>query len=208
MRVIRSSDGRPMPWKNGGGVTTEIVVSPEGASLEGFDWRVSTAHVGRDGPFSTFAGVDRTLSVLGGNGIRLLFGDGEAVALTSSSDPFTFAADRPVDAVLLDAPIDDLNVMTRRGVWFHTVERLSGPGERRSAVQDGLLVLIAHGGACSVTSEAGTARLAAGDSAVLDGPTSAAVTVERAAIVHVVRLEPSRSPRSAGGRIALPPSQE
>ncbi len=39
-----------MPWKNGGGVTTEICVSPPSGA---FDWRVSIATVNADGPFST-----------------------------------------------------------------------------------------------------------------------------------------------------------
>jgi environmental stress-induced protein Ves len=59
-----------MPWKNGGGQTTEIAVSA-GASLADFDWRVSIAEINADGPFSAFAGVDRTLVLLSGAGVRL-----------------------------------------------------------------------------------------------------------------------------------------
>ncbi|WP_431460998.1 HutD family protein, partial [Klebsiella pneumoniae] len=33
MRILRAADYRSMPWKNGGGVTTEIAVSPAGAGL-------------------------------------------------------------------------------------------------------------------------------------------------------------------------------
>jgi len=62
MRIIRAADCLVMPWKNGGGTTTEIAVAPEGASLNDFDWRISMAHVGADGPFSSFPGIDRTLS--------------------------------------------------------------------------------------------------------------------------------------------------
>ncbi|RWP07744.1 HutD family protein, partial [Mesorhizobium sp.] len=28
MRILRAAEYRSMPWKNGGGVTTEIAVSP------------------------------------------------------------------------------------------------------------------------------------------------------------------------------------
>ncbi|TIV74879.1 MAG: HutD family protein, partial [Mesorhizobium sp.] len=31
MRILRAADYRVMPWKNGGGTTTEIAVSPDGA---------------------------------------------------------------------------------------------------------------------------------------------------------------------------------
>ena len=164
MRIIRAAECRTMPWKNGGGTTTEIAVFPEGASLTGFDWRISMAHVGADGPFSSFPGIDRTLSVLSGHGIRLAFGDGEAVALDRTSAPFFFAADRAVDGLLVDGPIDDLNVMGRRGAWTHRVERLTSGGS--VSVDDGLLVLIARKGDWQVK---GTA-LPAGDSALLEAP--------------------------------------
>eukprot|EP01042_Synura_sphagnicola_P007286 gene7286-9332_t len=45
MRIIRATDCLVMPWKNGGGTTTEMAVAPEGASLNDFDWRISMAHV-------------------------------------------------------------------------------------------------------------------------------------------------------------------
>jgi len=36
-RIIRAGDGRVMPWKNGHGSTTELVVESSGASLDAFD---------------------------------------------------------------------------------------------------------------------------------------------------------------------------
>ncbi|MCP4564867.1 MAG: HutD family protein [Bosea sp.] len=164
MRIIRAADCLVMPWKNGGGTTTEIAVAPEGASLNDFDWRISMAHVGQDGPFSSFPGIDRTLSVLTGAGITLAFGDGERIRLDRSSAPYPFAADRAVDGVLVDGPIDDLNVMSRRGRWRHRVERLSGAGSLTAS--ENLLVLVARRGEWQVN---GTA-LPAGDSAILDAP--------------------------------------
>ena len=68
MRILRAESYRRMPWKNGGGETTEIAVSPEGAGLDDFDWRVSMARVESSGPFSLFAGIDRTLAILEGEG--------------------------------------------------------------------------------------------------------------------------------------------
>lgn len=164
MRIIRAADCLVMPWKNGGGTTTEIAVAPEGASLDDFDWRISKAHVGQDGPFSSFPGIDRTLSVLTGAGITLAFGDGERARLDRSSAPCPFAADRAVDGVLVDGPIDDLNVMSRRGRWRHRVERLTRAGS--VSASEGLLVLVARKGDWQVDG----ASLAAGDSAVLDAP--------------------------------------
>jgi environmental stress-induced protein Ves len=112
-----------MPWKNGGGETIEIAVFPPGADLDAFGWRVSTATVGSDGPFSMFQGVDRTLCVLSGNGISLTVGNGEALVLNRSTEPFSFPADIPAAARRIDGPITGLNVMTRRTGWRHEVRR-------------------------------------------------------------------------------------
>mgnify|MGYP001097387915 CR=1 FL=1 len=152
MRIIRAADCRTMPWKNGGGTTTEIAVAPESASLDDFDWRISMAHVGADGPFSSFPGI------------TLAFGDGERVRLDRSSAPYPFAADRAVDGMLVDGAIDDLNVMSRRGRWRHRVERLSGAGVLTAA--EGLLMLVARKGDWLVNG----AALPAGDTAILEAP--------------------------------------
>lgn len=185
MRIIRAADCKVMPWKNGGGTTTEIEVFPEGAPLSDFDWRISMAHVGQDGPFSSFPGIDRTLSVLTGNGIRLAFDDGETVALDRATAPFFFAADRTVDGVLVDGAIDDLNVMSRRGAWRHSVERLSG-GSHEIAVERGLLVLVARHGDWLIDG----AALAAGDSAVLEAPITAKLAAGKGGELFAIRLQP------------------
>lgn len=131
MRVLLAVDHRSMPWKNGGGTTTEIAVWPEGATLDGFDWRVSMARVEEGGPFSVFAGVDRTLAVLDGNGIALDIDGRAPVELTEASAPLSFPADARTSARLVAGSITDLNVMTRRGRLRHSVERLvpAGPVE-------------------------------------------------------------------------------
>jgi len=188
MRIIRAADRRVMPWKNGGGTTTEIAVAPEGASLSDFDWRISMAHVGQDGPFSAFPGIDRTLSVLTGNGIRLAFGDGETVALDQAAKPFFFAADRAVEGLLVDGPIDDLNVMSRRGGWTHSVERISGDGPHAITAEGGVLVLVARQGNWRINDTA----LTAGDSAVLEAPTHAKLAAADGGELFVVKLAPAR----------------
>lgn len=125
MRILRAADYRVMPWKNGGGTTTEIMVSPDGAGLDDFDWRVSMARVEGSGPFSSFAGIDRTLSVLEGAGITLDVAGLAPVHLTRVSSPFSFPADVPTSAELLAGAITDLNVMSRRGRIRHTVQRIT-----------------------------------------------------------------------------------
>jgi environmental stress-induced protein Ves len=113
-----------MPWKNGGGVTTEIAVAPEGAGLSEFDWRISMATVAEAGPFSAFPGCERSLSILKGSALQLEVA-GDAVTLTPASAPYAFAADVPTSGAPVGGPITDLNVMTRRGRFSHRVTRVT-----------------------------------------------------------------------------------
>lgn len=128
LRVLRNKDYRRMPWKNGGGETVEIAVFPESAALADFDWRVSMATVASDGPFSVFPGIDRTLSILDGEGMTLFIEGRAPMTLTRASEPLPFQADAATSATLVNGAITDLNVMTRRGVLSHRVERLAVDG--------------------------------------------------------------------------------
>jgi len=127
MQILRADNYKRMPWKNGGGETVEIAIFPPDANVDSFDWRISMAGVAEDGPFSVFAGVDRTLSVLDGNGLELDI-EGRAVTrLTQQSAPLAFPADTPTLARLVDGPIRDLNVMSRRRTFSHLVEHRPAP---------------------------------------------------------------------------------
>ena len=133
MRYLQKSTYTSMPWKNGGGITTEIIVHPANASMADFDWRISMADVAQDGPFSIFPGIDRTLCILEGAGMSLSIDEREPVVLAMDSDPLPFAADVPVNAVLTGGSIVDLNVMSRSGHYAHRVERHRGALTVRSA---------------------------------------------------------------------------
>ncbi|MHC1550654.1 HutD/Ves family protein [Phyllobacterium sp. K27] len=124
MHILRASDHKHMPWKNGGGVTTELAVAPAGAEVSEFHWRVSMATVASDGPFSSFENIDRILTVLDGAGMDLDVAGMAPVRLTDTSAPFSFPGDVATSARLVSGAITDLNVMTRRGEWHATVERL------------------------------------------------------------------------------------
>ncbi len=119
MRHIRAKSYRRQPWKNGGGETIEIAVSPAGAGIDDFDWRVSMARVEADGPFSAFPEIDRTLTILEGEGIELTLEGQPPVRI--QGEPHAFPGDVATQARLLDGPITDLNVMTRRGRLTHRV---------------------------------------------------------------------------------------
>lgn len=105
------------PWKNGGGVTREIACHPPSANMQDFDWRISIAHIARDGDFSVFEGVDRVITLLEGGGVHLSSADGSVLhALDTPLQPFAFSGDAAVHGRLLNGDCHDFNVMTRRGV--------------------------------------------------------------------------------------------
>ncbi len=110
-----------MPWKNGRGVTEQIAVEPEGAPLDAFAWRVSTAAVSEGGPFSAFAGCERILVVIEGDGLAL---NGEPVPPLA---PHRFSGDADTAATLAGGTIRDFNVIVRRGLRASCeVVRVSG----------------------------------------------------------------------------------
>jgi environmental stress-induced protein Ves len=146
MLIIRAADCRRMPWKNGGGETVEVAISPEGAGLDDFDWRLSMARVESDGPFSIFPGVDRTLAILEGEGIILRVEGFVPVGLTGISDPLPFAADVPTRANLIAGPVTDLNMMTRRGKVGHSMRGLTANGTSEIASKARELLLFCRSG--------------------------------------------------------------
>lgn len=103
------------PWKNGGGITREIARGPAGAGLDDFDWRVSIAQIEAGGAFSRFPGVERTIVLLAGGGVRLDTQD-DAIhhPLNKALEPFAFSGDLDLQATLLAGASTDFNVMTRR----------------------------------------------------------------------------------------------
>ena len=168
-RLIQYASLRSTPWKNGGGVTTELAMSPPGAGLDNFDWRVSLASIAEDGPFSQFPGVDRTLVMVAGDGVLLDFGD-ERVVLSPSEPLVEFAGEDPVHATVNGHSTLDFNVLTRRGSYRHRIVPLvvggSVPLPRRS---DTTLVFLADGESLSVSSARERLALVRYDLLVLEG---------------------------------------
>lgn len=107
---------RIMPWKNGGGTTTELLVHPAGAGIGGgrFIWRLSIATVAADGPFSAFPGYDRTIMLIEGRGMTLDFGAAGTARLDRAFVPFDFKGEWPAEARLIDGPCRDFNLMIDR----------------------------------------------------------------------------------------------
>ena len=110
-RLVALADTPPVPWRNGGGLTRELLAWPDGG-----DWavRVSVAEIGADGPFSAFPGVERWFAVLEGGGVALTIAGTERRCRAGDA-PLSFSGDAPVDCRLLHGPSRDLNLMLRGG---------------------------------------------------------------------------------------------
>lgn len=167
MRLIRQSRYRRQPWKNGGGETIEIAVFPADATTENFNWRVSMARVEQDGAFSSFPGIDRTLTVLDGAGIELSVDGFDPANVTDK--PHSFPGDVATSARLLDGPITDLNVMTRRGALSHRVSRIDLAGPREFIVRSPTVLIFCITGTVLVEDDiAPPLAVPAGDTALIE----------------------------------------
>jgi len=124
IRHLRAADRRRTPWKNGGGTTSEVLLFPEGATADDFDWRISLADVECPGMFSIFPGVDRITAVMEGRLALAIKGEAQSLELIEGGQAMTYPGDFPTFGVPLDGPVRDLNLMLRRGRWIGSIEYL------------------------------------------------------------------------------------
>ncbi|MCU8082678.1 HutD family protein [Shewanella sp. SM23] len=147
IQLIRYQDCPSTPWKNGGGSTKQLLISPINAELTEFDYRISIASISSNGPFSLFNGIDRQLVILEGDGVELsidshegekqinnlggeerILGDTDTTEykrLTPTDSPFGFAGETSITSQLLGSNVIDFNVMTKRGAFKAHTQRLS-----------------------------------------------------------------------------------
>jgi environmental stress-induced protein Ves len=112
MIIMRESSHRAVPWKNGGGVTREILrVPPEPTA---FDWRLSLATIASPGPFSSFDGYHRTLVLVRGPGVELNFGQHGRAKLTLAGQMVSFDGAWETNCTLLEGPSTDLNLIVSK----------------------------------------------------------------------------------------------
>ena len=142
--IVRLDAVPATPWRNGGGVTRELLAWP-GAD----DWRIrmSVADVARDGPFSRFDGVRRWFAVLEGAGVRLGL-DGVTHELTQHSAPFEFDGGAQTHCELVAGRTQDFNLMLR-GARGRMV-RLNGLHSLRCSAGDAVALYSGQGPALAV----------------------------------------------------------
>jgi environmental stress-induced protein Ves len=204
LELLPAAARTPAPWRNGGGVTSEVAVErslaveaeplPAGGwirrKVPEFRWRISIADVAADGPFSRFAGYRRIITVLRGAGMELTVDDVPHV-IAEPYRPFRFRGSALTDCRLLDGPVVDLNVIAANGEYADI--EIIRPSTR---------VEIAVGATAAVLALDGSIRVRAAEAGAVLVPFDAAlVRHERAVtleplgpglVVAVVRLaEPS-----------------
>jgi uncharacterized protein len=153
--LLRVDDIAPVPWRNGGGLTRELLAWPDPA-----DWivRISVAEILAAGPFSDFPGVDRWFAVLRGGAVRLeTRGTGAQELDAGHSALHAFPGDAPTHCTALGGATRDFNVMLRRARGQLRARSLQGNPELHSksafialfAVQP-LEVTAGSGAACTL----------------------------------------------------------
>jgi environmental stress-induced protein Ves len=210
-RVLEPSAFRRMPWKNGGGVTTEIAAERDpGSSDFDFSWRVSLAEMRVSGPFSRFPGFDRLIMQLDGPTMELTHPDTPRPTVRLEPyRPYAFAGDWDTAAQLMlpDAgkdspPAHDFNLIVRRDRATGALAAFT-PGELSSGAyltrlapgrpeNDCRILLYAHAGSFTV-----------GDQPISEG--TAYLWSGRGA-PHVPRVSASDSARIVTALISLLPS--
>lgn len=147
------------------------------------------AQVDRDGPFSRFEDVDRTLVLF--NGAMTLRGEEREIKLIPGTEPFSFEGEQAITAVLDGGSALDLNVMTRRDRARHTFWRdVFGSAMEIAAIEGHTTLLFALEPGLSVAGE----PLQSHDTALI-GPQTARVTTHAgrlvsALIIDIVDLHP------------------
>ena len=183
-RLLRNSDYQRMPWKNGGGTTTEIwkAASPAGEML----WRLSIADVASDGPFSEFPGIDRWIMVISGKGMELTIDGLGTKRLDRPFEPLFFPGDAKTDCRLIDGSIRDFNFMITRSFGKGTlqVSRLTA-GMAAPLGENTVAIHVLAGGVAIETND--IRELAASDTWIADRPGKVKITGE--ALLAIISIE-------------------
>lgn len=127
-----------MPWKNGGGTTLELFClrNPQNEIL----FRLSSADVKQDGPFSIFPNIERILFLISGNGLKLKFPDFD-LTMSTPQTPITFAGEEIIHCELINGACTDFNIMTDRRFGSAELEIKNIKKEEKLVFEDGMLFI-------------------------------------------------------------------
>ncbi|MBR0785156.1 HutD/Ves family protein [Bradyrhizobium iriomotense] len=163
--LLRPEDYTRSPWKNGGGIFTDIAGAYRADSpVKDWNcllWRFASTPVVAPGPFSHMPGIDRLQMVVKGRGLVLKSPTQEF----DEREPFTtvrFTGELEIVTALEEGPVEVVNLMARRGAAEIELAALREPGER--PLSAGTHLVYAVSGDCSI-------RLNSEDIVIPDGST-------------------------------------
>lgn len=114
MAILPESEWRVQPWKNGGGITRELLRWPD---TDDYDIRVSLADVTSNGPFSKFPGYSRFLVWIGPNPIDLCTSR-RIISYATPSATTHFLGNPDIVATLPSGPTRLLNLIVKDGAAY------------------------------------------------------------------------------------------
>lgn len=154
--LVAWADLIAQPWRNGGGVTRQILSRRRDArgngipaDVDDWDWRLSIADVDGAGPFSSFTGMTRILTIIEGASITLTV-DGTVEELERHR-PLRFDGAAETSATLPHGPIRDLNLIARTGTVEAGVSIEILAADRSRRFSDGQYCVLLEGRALLVT---------------------------------------------------------
>lgn len=171
MSIVRVEQVDPQPWANGGGSTRELMCADDGA------WRVSLADIAADGPFSSFPGRDRLLTVVDGPVLALVV-DGVEM-LVEPRRPFAFDGGAQVSASIPEGPVRALNVIVDPTVVQPFVTVLELGRSTAWAIAEDQAAFVLQGTARVRGADAPAYSLIGGPAEVTGRCTLAVITLER-----------------------------
>ena len=122
LSLIRRQDWQTQRWQNGAGITHQLARFDDD---NGMLWRLSIAEVASDGPFSRFENINRIILLLDGAGF-CLHGVGDCPQrLDQRLKPFAFCGETAIHCALLDGPVRDFNLMSRKDELAAAIETIT-----------------------------------------------------------------------------------
>jgi hypothetical protein len=192
LTALPASGFRRTPWKNGGGVSTDIAdcyrpdIAP--GAWDGVIWRLGRTQIVAPGPFSDLTGYERLQVVIAGRGLVLATPDSE-IDLREPLRPVRYDGGTPIVTRLEHGPVEVVNLIAERALCDIALDvlRSGEPADMRPALH---LVYAPDG---DVSGEAGGHAFAieAGDALRIEtaGPCRLLVSAGVALFATIIRRD-------------------
>ncbi len=181
--IVRSAEREPTPWKNGHGATREVARRLLGVRGPRFVWRVSLAEITGDAELATFPGVERSATLVDGEGLTL-----EVGGIPQPLEPLAtvrFDAEQETWARLGAGPVRVLTVMTVSSRMSARVEVVDLSTERPLSIAGTTLVVLLSGEAAVYAADGASDTLAPLDALVARPRVRLVSGTGRAAVIRM-----------------------